>query len=238
MVNGSWTPLTSGGNCSRRATLNYYLPFTIYHLLSALAENSVPERRAAGNLFEGVGEFAVGLGFESDVGHRDDAAQTTFAVNDGEAAHLLVAHLAYGLDDAVVGPHGVQLRRHHLLRAQLPRVQPLGDGADDDVAVCDESDEPAVRDGARGDALHLRDGVGRGLARLDHGDDARVLVPHHARDLFERRRALGHRHVARHDVAAAKVRARSAASGPARTHALVMSLIFKVALFGTAARVV
>src|SRR5207248_1894130 len=138
MVNGSWTPLTSGGNCSRRATLNYYLPFTIYHLLSALAENSVPERRAAGNLFEGVGEFAVGLG----------------------------------------------------------------------------------------------------LARLDDGDDARVLVPHHARNLFERRRARGDRHVARHDVAAAKVRARSAASGPARTHALVMPLNFKVALFGTAARVV
>src|SRR5438067_11581221 len=157
MVNGSWTPLTSGGNCSRRATLNSYLPFTIYHLVSALAENSVPERRAAGNLFEGVGEFAVGLGFESDVCHRDDAAQTSFAVYDGEAAHLLVAHLAYGLDDAVVGPHGVQFRRHHLLCANGARVHPLGYCAYDDVAVCDEADELAVRDGARGDALHLRD---------------------------------------------------------------------------------
>src|SRR5207237_10805266 len=63
-------------------------------------------------------------------------------------------------------------------------------------------------------------------------------VPRPARDRFARRRARGDRHVARHDVAAAKVRARSAASGPARTHALVMLLIFKVALFGTAARVV
>src|SRR5256714_8401731 len=202
-----------------------------------LTKDSVPERRAAGNLFEGVGEFAVGLGFERDVGHRDDAAQTTFAVNDGEAAHLLVAHLAYGLDDAVVRADGVQLRRHHLLRAQLPRVQPLGDGADDDVAVCDETDELAVRDGARGDALHLCDGVGRGLARLDHGDDARVLVPHHARDLFERRRARGHRHVARHDVAAAQVRARSAAAACVPP-ALVRPLLFKVAFAPAAARVV
>src|SRR2546423_1523462 len=210
-----------------------YSSFRIQH--SSLPEDSVPERRAAGNLFEGVGEFAVGLGFEGDVGHRDDAAQVPIAVDDGEAAHLLVAHLAYGLDDAVVGPHGVQLRRHHLLRAQLPRVRPFGDGADDDVAVCDESDELAVCDGARGDAMHFRDGVGRGLARLDDGDDARVLVPHHARDLFDGGRARGDRHVARHDVAAAQVRARRAAASSVPT-ALVR--LFKVAPFGTPARVV
>src|SRR2546423_934982 len=87
-----------------------------------LTKDSVPERRAAGNLFEGVGEFAVGLGFERDVGHRDDAAQTTFAVNDGEAAHLLVAHLAYGLDDAVVRPGGgpCRIRLGSSRRAPVP----------------------------------------------------------------------------------------------------------------------
>src|SRR5437763_13670506 len=90
------------------------------------SKDSVPERRAAGNLFEGVGEFAVGLGFEGDVGHRDDAAQVSIAVDDREAADLLVAHLASRLDDAGVGPHGVQLRRPPLLRAQLARVRPFG----------------------------------------------------------------------------------------------------------------
>src|SRR5437588_1772635 len=107
-----------------------YSSFRIQH--SSLPKDSVPERRAAGNLFEGVGEFAVGLGFESDVGHRDDAAQVPLAVNDGETTHLLVAHLAYGLDDAVVRADGVQLRRHHILCTQLPRVHAIGYRADDD----------------------------------------------------------------------------------------------------------
>src|ERR1700742_1333471 len=89
-------------------------PKTQNPMPNTLSKDSVPERRAARNLFEGVGEFAVGLGFERDVGHRDDAAQVPLAVNDGETAHLLVAHLAYRLDNAVVGADDVQVCRHNL----------------------------------------------------------------------------------------------------------------------------
>src|SRR3954470_18381 len=98
---------------------------------SSLTKDSVPERRAARNLFEGFGQLAVGLGFERHVGHRDDAAQVPLAVYDGEAAHLPVAHLPYRLDDAVVRAYRVEVFRHQLLGAHSARVAALRDGAYD-----------------------------------------------------------------------------------------------------------
>src|SRR5687768_10915152 len=59
-----------------------------------------------------------------DVGLRDDAHQTTAAVDDGNPAHLPALHDLERAIDRLVGVDGVWVARHYVLNPCLPRIAP------------------------------------------------------------------------------------------------------------------
>ena len=119
----------------------------------------------------------------SDIGLADDADEAV-AVDDREAAYLVVGHGAQGLRDRVVGAdsHGLALGQvFHLGRRGVAVV---GNAVDDDVAVGDHACEPVVV--------------------TTDGEGAHPEVAHLARRVDERVGGPGAFDSARHDVACSR----------------------------------
>jgi hypothetical protein len=145
--------------------------------LVALARPARTMRRLRDLLQGFAGRFP--LAREREIAERYDADETLLAVNDRQAANLLVAHVLEHGFDALVDEAVENARRHRIARRLGPHVAALGDDAHDDVAIGHHADEPLV---------------------LDHGRCADVAVAHFASDFQDWGVGPDEAHVGRHDI--------------------------------------
>src|SRR5687767_6098012 len=152
------------------------------------------------------------MGFGGNVRHRDHSHEIVVFVHHRNAAHLLVAHHADDIHDAVVWPDGVWIDRHDVFGASVVGVFTLRHGAYRDVAVGDQTDEFAARVGATvvlaivAVAIFHRPAVTTDDVVLNHRNHTRVFLFHQQCDLRQRRLASRHCEILGHDVAAAQAR--------------------------------
>src|ERR1044072_7898383 len=110
------------------------------------------------NLLKRIGKLYVALGFKSYVCHRDYSAKPPACIRDGDAANLLLAHLANRFMHGVISSACHKVFAHGFARRRSACVASFGYHAANDVAVCDYAyQSPAIHHGDRADAvvLHL-----------------------------------------------------------------------------------